>query len=195
MTIQVIPEQTVPIPTDFTPDKVEDMLTRAKVAFNTASFLIANGLDADPRKDPEGTKAAAREAKRQFTDSPVAQRRPMNTKTALWLSDLFHRYNNEVVDDTIKLKNYVVTRLVEESDGEKAADRLRALEDLGKMSNIGLFSDKVEISVSNKTTDELKDELAKKLARYMGPVEEVKGTKKKKKVEVIDLDKELGPDE
>lgn len=189
MTIRITPEQTVPIPTDFAPEDVQDLLTRTKVAFNTASFLIANGLDADPRKDREETKTAAREAVRQFTGSPVAKRRPMNAKTALWLNDLFHRYNNEIVEDTATLKTYVVTRLVEESDGEKATDRLRALEDLGKLSQLGLFSDKIEVSVNNKSTDELKEELAKKLGRYMGQVEVVEDTTKKI---TVDLDKELG---
>ena len=189
MTIRITPEQTVAIPTDFAPEEVQDLLTRTKVAFNTASFLIANGLDADPRKDKEETKSAAREAVRQFTGSPVAKRRPMNAKTALWLNDLFHRYNNEIVEDTATLKTYVVTRLVEESDGEKATDRLRALEDLGKLSQLGLFSDKIEVSVNNKSTDELKEELAKKLGRYMGQVEVVEDTTKKI---TVDLDKELG---
>ena len=189
MTIRITPEQTVPIPTDFAPEDVQDLLTRTKVAFNTASFLIANGLDADPRKDREETKTAAREAVRQFTGSPVAKRRPMNAKTALWLNDLFHRYNNEIVEDTATLKTYVVTRLVEESDGEKATDRLRALEEFGKLSQLGLFSDKIEVSVNNKSTDELKEELAKKLGRYMGQVEVVEDTTKKI---TVDLDKELG---
>ena len=43
------------------------------------------------------------------------------------------------------------------------------------------------------TNDELKEELAKKLSRYMGDVEEIKTVKnKKKKTVVIDLDEELG---
>ena len=192
MTIKVIPEVNVPIPKDLSPEQVEDLLTRTKVAFNTASFLIANGLDADPRKDTQATRAAAKEAAKQFTGSPTAGRRPYNAKTAIWLKDLFYRYNNDVVEDTVKLKNYVVTRLIEESDGDKATDRLRALEDLGKMSQIGLFSDKIEVSVNNKSTEELKQDLAKKLARYMGAVDEVKEEKPKKKAMVIDLDKELG---
>jgi hypothetical protein len=192
MTIKVIPEVNVPIPKDLSPEQVEDLLTRTKVAFNTASFLIANGLDADPRKDTQATRAAAKEAAKQFTGSPTAGRRPYNAKTAIWLKDLFYRYNNDIVEDTIKLKNYVVTRLVEESDGDKATDRLRALEDLGKMSQIGLFSDKIEVSVNNKSTEELKQDLAKKLARYMGAVDEVKEEKPKKKTMVIDLNKELG---
>ena len=144
----------------------------------------------EPKK--ENMQAAKREAERQFADSPAAQRRPFNVETTLWLDKLLSEYNNAIVDDTIRLKTYVTTRLVEESDGEKAADRLRALESLGRLSQLGMFADKVEISVNHKTTDELKEELEKKLSRYMGVAQEVKAEQIKEKVQVIDLDIELG---
>lgn len=144
----------------------------------------------EPKK--ENMQAAKREAERQFTESPVAQRRPFNAETTLWLDKLLGEYNNAIVEDTVRLKTYVTTRLVEESDGEKAADRLRALESLGRLSQLGMFADKVEISVNHKTTDELKTELEKKLSRYMGVAQEVEAEKIKEKVQVIDLDAELG---
>ena len=164
------------------------MHERAKAAFNTAEFLIAMGHKIDKSK----MTAAQRESARQFTGSPVAQRRPFDVETTIWLDDLLGKYNNAIVEDTIRLKTYVTTRLVEESDGEKAADRLRALESLGRLTQLGMFADKVEISVNNKSTDELKDELNKKLARYMGAAEEVSAEKVKETVQVIDLDIELG---
>ena len=81
---------------------------------------------------------------------------------------------------------------MEESDGDKAADRLRALESLGRLTTLGLFADKVEINVNHRSTDELKEELAKKLSRYMGIAEEVQAEKIKETTTVIDLDAELG---
>jgi hypothetical protein len=56
-----------------------------------------------------------------------------------------------------------------------------------------MFADKLEISVNTKSTAELEEELAKKLSRYMGPVDEVMSpVKKQRQAMVIDLDKELG---
>jgi len=186
--IRVVPEVTIPIPVDLTPQEAKTLHERAKAAFNTADFLIAMGHKVDKAK----MMAAQRESARQFTGSPAAQRRPFNTETALWMDDLLQRYNNAIVEDTIRLKTYVTTRLVEESDGEKAADRLRALESLGKLTQLGMFADKLEISVNTKSTDELKSELAAKLSRYMGVVEEVPAKEAAKKETVIDLDAELG---
>jgi len=188
--IRVVPEVTIPIPVDLTPQEAKTLHERAKAAFKTAEFLIAMGHEVTK----DGMMANQREAARQFTGSPIAQRRPFNAETAIWMDDLLQRYNNAIVEDTIRLKTYVTTRLVEESDGDKAADRLRALESLGKLSQLGMFADKLEINVNHKSTSELKEELAKKLSRYMGVVEEVPAKEPEKKTTVIDLDAELGRD-
>jgi hypothetical protein len=197
MTIIATPEKLFPIPTNFEPEEISDLLARAQAAFNTAEFLVANGWDPDPNIYRKQIERGAREAVNQFTGSPNAKRRPFNVETAQWLKGLVDKYQNDVIEDTIKLRTYVTTRLIEESDptalGEKAGDRLRALESLGRLSTLGMFADKLEISVNSKSTDELKEELAKKLSRYMGDVEEVKTVEnKKKKTVVIDLDEELG---
>lgn len=186
--IRVVPEVTIPIPVDLTPQEAKTLHERAKAAFKTMEFLAAMGLE--PKK--ENMQAAKREAERQFSGSPIAQRRPFNAETTLWLDKLLSEYDNGIIEDTIRLKTYVTTRLVEESDGEKAADRLRALESLGRLTQLGLFADKVEISVNHKSTEELKEELNKKLSRYMGVAQEVKSEKVQEKETVIDLDAELG---
>ena len=196
MTIKIKPELGVPIPTSFKREEYKDIVMRAKAAFNTRAFLIRNGLVQPNPENPEDRpfiEAAARQAAMQFTGTPIAQHRPYNSETAKWLNDLLDRYSNNIVEDSIRLKNYVTTRLIEESDGEKASDRLNALEKLGRLSQLGMFADKLEVSVTHKTTEELKSELEKKLSKYMGEVERVESPiKKQREAMVIDLDKELG---
>jgi hypothetical protein len=197
MTIIVTPEKLFPIPINLDPEDMMDMFSRAQAAFNTAEFLVANGWDPDPAKYKKQLESGAREAVKQFTGSPDAKRRPFNVETAKWLKNLVDKYQNDVIEDTIKLRTYVTTRLIEESDpaslGEKAGDRLRALESLGRLSQLGMFADKLEVSVNSKSTEELKEELVKKLSRYMGDIEEITPEEKKeKKAIVIDLDAELG---
>ena len=195
MTINITPELGIPIPTTFKPREYPDILQRAKAACRTREFLIRNGLvELDPSnpEDRPFIEAAARESAKQFTGSPVAKRRPFNAETAKWLDELLFKYSNNVIEDATRLKTYVTTRLIEESDGEKASDRLNALEKLGKLSQLGMFADKVEISVTHRTTDQLKEELNKKLSRYMGVAEEVKPSAgKKREAMVLDLDTEL----
>jgi hypothetical protein len=199
-TIKVTPDLHVPIPTDFSPEEIPDILARAKAAFKTREFLIRNGLVKPDPENPEDRpfiEEAAREAARQFTGSPTAKRRPFNSETTAWLNGLLDKYNNQVVEDVVKLRTYVKTRLVEESDptnpDSKASDRLKALDSLGKLSDLGMFKDTVEVNVNTKSTEELKEELMKRLSKYMGPAEIAQTpTKKQRKSMIIDLDKALG---
>jgi hypothetical protein len=39
---------------------------------------------------------------------------------------------------------------------------------LGKVSEIGLFTERVEININNKSTEELEQELVNTLTKYMG---------------------------
>jgi hypothetical protein len=201
--IKVTPEFHVPIPVDFSPQEVPDPVARAKAAFNTRLFLLANGLvEPDPNnpKDRDYIEECMREAAKQFIGDPTAKRRPYNSETAKWAEGLLNKYYNRVVEDSIKMRTYVKTRLLEESDptdpNSKASDRLKALESLGKLSDLGMFKDNIEVSVNTKSSAELKEELMNKLSKYMGPAQQVESeVKQQRKKMVIDLNKALGRDE
>jgi hypothetical protein len=68
------------------------------------------------------------------------------------------------------------------------------LELLGKVSDVGLFAEKTEVTITHQTTDDLKDRLREKLTKLVNPepqIEEaivIEG-------ETIDVDKELGLDD
>jgi hypothetical protein len=198
--IKVIPEHHVPIPMDFNPQEVPDQVARTKACFNTYLFLVANGLKKPNPEDPKDRnyiEDCMREAAKQFTGNPTAKRRPFNAETTAWLNNLLDKYNNQVVEDVVKMRTYVKTRLIEESDptnpDTKASDRLKALDSLGKLSDMGMFKDTIEVNVNTKSTEELKEELVKRLGRYMGPAQVVSSPiKQQRKAMVIDLDKALG---
>jgi hypothetical protein len=72
----------------------------------------------------------------------------------------------------------------------KVAEQLRALELMGKVSEIGLFTERVEVTINNKSTEELELELVNTLSRYMGNAIVVDA--KEDSILGIDLDEELG---
>jgi threonine dehydrogenase-like Zn-dependent dehydrogenase len=82
-------------------------------------------------------------------------------------------------------------------NAETLEERMKALENLGKISNVGLFSEKLEINVTHRSVDDLEKELAKTLEMYMGDAVEVKPTELDtvKSIGDIDLDEELGDTE
>ena len=68
------------------------------------------------------------------------------------------------------------------------------MELLGKISDVGLFAEKTEVTITHQTTDDLKASLRQKLAKLVNPVEEVEDA-----ViidgEPIDINAEFGLDE
>ena len=70
-----------------------------------------------------------------------------------------------------KLRSYVAHRLLEESDDDDPKIRLRALELLGKMTDVGIFTERKEITITQQTTPELEALLRSKLEKIINPDE------------------------
>jgi len=56
-----------------------------------------------------------------------------------------------------------VNKLVLETENPDARIRIRALELLGKMTDVGLFTERKEITVTHQNADELREKLREKL--------------------------------
>ena len=69
--------------------------------------------------------------------------------------------------------------------------RIRALELLGKISDVGLFAEKSEVTVTHQSTDDLREKLRSKLAKLVNPEEETEDAVVING-ESIDVDEELG---
>ena len=61
------------------------------------------------------------------------------------------------------IRNLVTNKLLLESDNPDPRIRMRALELLGKISDVGLFSEKSDITITHQSTDDLRDRLRGKL--------------------------------
>jgi hypothetical protein len=67
----------------------------------------------------------------------------------------------------------VTNKLILESENPDPRVRMRAIELLGKISDVGLFTEKSEVTITHQTTDDLKEKLRGKLARLVNPQPEV----------------------
>lgn len=197
--ILVTPELDVPPPFRMTNEEIHDLHEKAHRVFNTVEFLKENGLD-DAECIP--TEADRKEARAVFMDSPATP--PSNIDTpakALMLKALLNEYDFEVVRNAQQLRSYIKLKLLEKSDCGNDKVELKALEMLGKLSDVGAFVERVEVNVTHRTTEELENELATKLAQYMGDIIDVESREVTQKfdplpqapaVQVIDIDAELG---
>ena len=84
----------------------------------------------------------------------------------------------------------MTNKLILESDNPDPKVRIRALELLGKISDVGLFSDRTEITITHQSTDELKQTLRDKLNKLRAKMDVVDVTPIESKA--INLDEELG---
>lgn len=78
-------------------------------------------------------------------------------------------FDGKVVETAASLRNYVTTRLVLESDHKDARIRMQALTLLGKITDVGLFTEKTEIKITNQTSEELEARLREKLQKFLQP--------------------------
>ena len=85
----------------------------------------------------------------------------------------------------------VTNKLLIESENPDPRVRIRALELLGKISDVGLFSEKSEITVTHQSTDDLRERLREKLTKLVNPEEEIEDAVLIDG-ESIDVDEELG---
>jgi hypothetical protein len=204
MTIFVTPELDIPPPFKMSDEEILDLHERAHRAFKTVEFLAENGLDDEALVPTEEDK---KDARALFTDNPVTTENThayLNTPgKALVLQALLNEYDVEVVRNAAQVRNYVKMRLLELSDDRNAKVQLKALELLGKMSDVQAFTDRVEINITHRTTEELEEELATKLAAYMGDIVDVESREleaigdvpplpEEPQADIIDVDEELG---
>lgn len=87
------------------------------------------------------------------------------------LTGMLAAYDWEFVEQAKEIRGYVVSQLVEESKNPNANIRLKALTQLGKVTEIGLFTDKIEVRKSELSDEELEQRIKERLNKFMGVVD------------------------
>jgi len=85
----------------------------------------------------------------------------------LKLEALLTEYDYSIIHDAQQVRTYVTNRLLEETSDPDPKIRLRAYELLGKISDVGLFTERKEVTIKNQSTEELTDLLRSKLNRLI----------------------------
>ena len=84
-------------------------------------------------------------------------------------------YDWEFVHQAKELRGYTVAKLTEETSHPDARIRLKALELLGKVTEVALFSERTEIKQVGLSDAELDGELKKRLDKYQALERDVEG--------------------
>jgi len=76
-------------------------------------------------------------------------------------------YDWEFVSQAKELRGYAVAKILEDCENPNANIRLKALGLLGKVTEIGLFTEKIEVKKTDMTEAEIDQRLKEKLAKFM----------------------------
>lgn len=145
------------------------MLERAKLACNTAKAIFPE----DTAPVSEEDKVIARDAfaamsglsEKKAPSLPQLSHYP--NASLRHLDALLTEYDVELVNSAVRIREYVKNKLLVESENPDGKIRIRALELLGKIKDVGLFTDRLEITNKTKSDEELEAELQSKLDQYL----------------------------
>jgi Mg2+ and Co2+ transporter CorA len=90
----------------------------------------------------------------------------------LMVKAILDDYGHKIIEDAERVRHLVMNKLVIETENPDPRMRLRALELLGKLGDVGLFVEKREVVVTHQTSDEVRERLRARLARLV-PADEL----------------------
>lgn len=173
-------------------DYVPEIQDRGDVDFknverlNPAETLQAQAKTADWLKELVAedeqviTKAQEQKAANSFqalvTQDPKAREKLLQMQVPEEIRStmaMVSAYQWKFVEQAEELRSMAVTKIVEETNHPDARIRLKALEMLGKVTEVALFTDRLEVKKTDVTEEELTARIREKLEKYMGKVDVV----------------------
>lgn len=190
--LQVEPDLFIPFPEDN--PTLANFRERAEAACKTADLLE---LDVNPTEEDllvaetvaYSVAQDEDQVNKKLTSKKASQLKPA---TYYQVNSILKEFSTKVVENATQIRLLVTNKLLLESDNEDPKIRIRALELLGKITDVGLFTEKSEVTINHRSNQELMDSLRAKIHKLMAPteVEDVKTIKVNG--ETVDLDAELG---
>jgi hypothetical protein len=169
MQIPIVPNLDKPIPVQAQPEIGRTYEDRLKVAGNTAMLLNELGVEDDlpPEEEEKARQMFAKLKPADDKSSPptTEEKELKNYNVALAIGSYLNEYEKQIVADKVQVRTVVVNRLMEISQDEDNRTALKALELLGKASD--LFTERSEITITHKTSDELKAAIKQRIQLLM----------------------------
>ena len=167
--IQITPDLSHPVPSTFADEVSPSLKKNVRAMADTAAVVLELGYM--PFEMTQEDEEAARKLFQEFDTKKTEDANPPELyqgNVAIKLSALLSMYDKQIVNDAVQLRTYITNRLLEVSNCGCTKYELRALELLGKMSDVGVFTEKSEISIVHKSADDLRVAIADKISKLLG---------------------------
>jgi hypothetical protein len=162
----------------------------------TALLLAEHGLDITPNKEDKDVAAGiaidyAENPEKTSKTLSVTRSSKLTPASLVLTNSILQEFGQSVAESATQIRHLVTNKLLLESENPDPRVRIRALELLGKISDVSLFAEKSEVTITHQSTDDLRAKLRQKLEKLVNPPKEL-GAPIVFEGEVIDIDAELG---
>jgi hypothetical protein len=161
--VQVEPTKDHPVPYDLSEEKPTTLLDEMAVAGNTAELQVELGATLDIS---EGD--AARE--KELLEAVANAQKPANLTnqtTAFSAAAFLRTYGSQLAMDAAQARAAITNKLMEIADCGDPRYELKALELLGKHSDIGIFTERSEITINYKSPEELEKAIKERVKNLL----------------------------
>lgn len=161
--IELNPTPEPPLPFDLSDEQPKTHKDSVTVAANTVDMLEELGgsidySDADLYNASLLIKGA---------EKPAQPKHLTIASEAKAASVLIKQFDFQAFVDVQQARNYITNKLIKLSDCGDPKLELKALELLGKHSDIGLFTERSEVTVNHKSSEDLENSIKERIKRLM----------------------------
>ena len=152
-----------------------DEILNAQV--NTTAWMEKLGIDDDDQALKEAnTKAAQKVFTALATAAPAQETKTQLTtiktpEAVRHLVAMLSAYDWEFVEQAKNLRGMAVAKILEETNHPDARIRLKALDMLGRVTEVALFTERVEVKQTDMSDSEIDKKIKEKLNKFMGVVD------------------------
>lgn len=142
--------------------------------FGTAQWLEALGAVTQDEISDKTERAVAQTAFAALTVSHDLEKqkealaRVQTPEAVKHLVGMLTAYDWQFVEQAQEIRGYAVAKLVEETSHPDAKIRLKALELLGRVTEIGLFTERIEIKQTSLSDAEIDRQIEERLGKLIG---------------------------
>jgi hypothetical protein len=161
--VKIEPTDEYPVPYDTSPEEIDDFAAKLTSAANTAELLEALGapIEVDPATLGEEKKLLDSVLKDHKT-APLK-----NLPTAIGAAGFLRAYGQSRAFDADTVRAALTNKLLEIADCGETKYELKAIELLGKHSDVGLFTERSEINVNYNSPESLENAIKERVKRLL----------------------------
>jgi hypothetical protein len=161
--VKITPTKSKKRPYDMADAKPSTFTEELQVAAATAELLEAMGAPVEVAKGDEERQAKLlEEAIRNKKASPLS-----SLPVAISASSFLREYGKNLAFDAAQARIAITNKLMEIADCGDTKFELKALELLGKHSDIGLFTERSEITINYNSPEQLENAIKERVKRLL----------------------------